>query len=160
MGAMTARKAPTEGFSLVENGSMAGRKQAEGFSYVEVMVAMLLVVTALLPALDSLFGAMGAARHRATVTEEHYHVFGKLEEMLAQPFWELDAEAVAVADSTVPTSYSEAPGTFRRRLVYLARYDGDNFDGDEQPLTGGDPGLLWIRVEIENGRSLETVTIP
>ena len=160
MGAMTARKGATDGSRRGRVPSVIGRGQAPGFSYVEVMVAMLLVMTALLPALDSLFGAMAATRHRATVTEEHYHVFGKLEEMLAQPFWELDAEAVAVADSTVPTSYSEAPGTFRRRLVYLARYDGDNFDGDEQPLTGGDPGLLWIRVEIENGRSLETVTTP
>ena len=131
-----------------------------GFSYVEVMVAVLLIAVALLPALDSLRGALLGARHRATVTEEHYHVFGKLEEMLARPFWELDAEAVSVADPTLPTAYSEAPGTPRRRLVYLARYDGDDADGDGDPLTGGDPGLLWLRVEIENGRSLETVTVP
>ena len=36
--------------------------------------------------------------------------------------------------------------------MYVTGYDGDNLDGDNDPFTGADPGLLWIRVEIENTR--------
>ena len=43
-------------------------------------------------------------------------------------------------------------------LVYLSLYDGDNLDGDNNPLTGADPDLIWIRVEIEDSvQSLQTV---
>ncbi|MBI5446002.1 MAG: hypothetical protein HY900_32915, partial [Deltaproteobacteria bacterium] len=56
----------------------------------------------------------------------------------------------------VPSSYS-APLI----SVYLARYDADNADGDNDPLTGGDSGLLWVKVTYA-GRpgGLETVTGP
>ena len=32
----------------------------------------------------------------------------------------------------------------------MSRYDGDNADGDDDPLTGTDDGLLHVRVEIED----------
>ncbi len=40
-------------------------------------------------------------------------------------------------------------GSVDRRLVFIANYDGDNADTDNDPFTGTDPGLLWVRVEIE-----------
>ena len=33
--------------------------------------------------------------------------------------------------------------------MFLARYDGDDADSDGDPFTGGDEGLLWVKVEIE-----------
>ena len=41
-------------------------------------------------------------------------------------------------------------GDASRRLVYVAGYDGDDADGDGDPFTGADDGLLWVEVEIEN----------
>jgi len=31
----------------------------------------------------------------------------------------------------------------------LSAYDADNSDGDDDPFTGTDEGLLWVRVAIE-----------
>ena len=60
----------------------------------------------------------------------------------------------------IPEPFSDAVGTESRRLVFLARYDGDDADGDNDPFTGTDAGLLWLRVTIENGpRALETVIV-
>jgi hypothetical protein len=33
-------------------------------------------------------------------------------------------------------------------LVYLSRYDGDNADGDNNPFTGTDADLIWVRAAI------------
>ena len=52
-------------------------------------------------------------------------------------------------------------GTPYRALVYLWRYDGDNADADNDPFTGIDPELLWMKVEIENSPlSFETLLTP
>jgi len=85
-----------------------------------------------------------------------------MEETLALPFAELAQQADLVADPKVliPPPYSDPAGTEFRRLVFLARYDGDNADGDKDPFTGIDAGLLWVRVTIEGSpRALETVIV-
>ena len=89
-------------------------------------------------------------------------MISKLEQTLALPFSELLTQADLVADPKVliPAPFSDPAGTESRRLVFLARYDGDNDDGDKDPFTGTDAGLLWVRVTIENSpRSLETVIV-
>ena len=46
-----------------------------------------------------------------------------------------------------------------RLLVYLSLYDGDNADADDNPFTGTDPDLLWIRIDVEDTvHTLETIT--
>ncbi len=40
-----------------------------------------------------------------------------------------------------------------RRLVFISRYDGDNADTDDNPFTGTEADLLWLRVEIEGTAS-------
>ena len=86
-----------------------------------------------------------------------------MEALLAEPYNDLDAEALAVNDPNLPTSYSEIlpplGGRTLNRQVYLSRYDADNADNDDDFFTGIDAGLLWIRVELEGtGRSLERLT--
>jgi len=81
-----------------------------------------------------------------------------MEELLAEPFSALEAAAVAAGAPTVETSYSEPAGPPGRLIVYLSLYDGDNADADDDPFTGTDPGLLWIRVEAEDTvHELQTV---
>jgi hypothetical protein len=82
----------------------------------------------------------------------HYRALGALEEVLAQPFSDLQAEAILAAGAA--SAYSDPPGTPDRRVVTLLEYDAD---GDSTP----DPGLLRVRVEIEaTAHVLETLTTP
>ena len=135
------------------------RRRSAGFSYAEVLLATMLIAIALVPALDGLSVGLKGGEVQQAAVEEHYHVFGRLEEVLAEPFGSLDAAALAAGDETTPSSYSDPPATPRRRLVFLARYDGDDADGDADPFTGGDPGLLWVRVELENSaRFIQSLT--
>ena len=132
-----------------------------GFSYMELLVATLLIAIMLVPALEAMqSGIQGSAIH-TQLAQNQYRMISKMEQTLALPFSELLQQADLVADSTVLIpEYSDTAGTEFRRLVYLARYDGDNSDADDDPFTGTDAGLLWLRVTIENGpRSLETVIV-
>ncbi len=128
-----------------------------GLSQLEVLVATLLVAMSLVPALEALqTGVMAGGIHESQTTS-HYHLAAMLEEVLAQPFADLEAEALAAAGA--PTAYSVAVAAPDRRLVFLSGYDGDDADADGDPFTGVDPGLLWVRVEIEaTEHALETLT--
>jgi type II secretory pathway pseudopilin PulG len=123
-----------------------------GLTYVEVLVATMLLVTALLPALEALQPGVAGTAVLEDFTEDHYQLNARLEAVLAQPFNDLDAAAVAAGGPTTPTSYSDvftyADGRQIVRSVFLSRYDGDNADGDGDPFTGTDGDLIWVRVEI------------
>ena len=127
-------------------------RRVAGLTYVEVLVATLLIVTALVPAMEALQpGIAGAGIHK-TLAEDHYQLVGRLEAVLAEPFADLDDAATAAGDRSVPTSYSDVftypDGREITRNVFLSRYDADNADADDNPFTGTDPDLLWVRVEI------------
>ncbi|MCP5065142.1 MAG: type II secretion system protein, partial [bacterium] len=121
----------------------------EGISYVEVLIAVALVAISLVPALESLQTALRGSAIHEQLAFEHHHLSAKLEEVLAEPFATLETEAQALGSPGVASSYSDAPGEKSRRLVFLAQYDGDDADGDADPFTGGDAGLVWVRVQIE-----------
>ncbi len=128
---------------------MSAPGRQSGLSYVEVLVAAVILAIALIPAIEALqVGLQGATAHEA-VTRQHYHLASRMAELMAEPFAALDAEAQALGDPDLPSSYSDAPATPMRRLVYLSRYDGDDADTDDNPFTGVDDGLLWLRIEIE-----------
>ncbi len=124
-------------------------RRTAGFSYVEVVVATLILAIALVPALEALRTGLTAGENTTTRIEDHYHVLGLYEEVQAEAFAKLEAAAVSAGNHTTASSYGDAAGTPRRRLVYLASYDGDDADGDGDPWTGTDDGLLWLRVELE-----------
>lgn len=126
-----------------------GRRQ-RGVSYVEVIVATLLVVAVLVPALESLPGGLQAARVERGATDLALRAASRMEEVMATDFATLDAAALAAGGPALASSLSDAPGTADRRVVYLSRYDADDADADANPFTGTDAGLLWVRVEIEN----------
>ncbi len=121
-------------------------RHQSGLSYVEVLVAAMLIAATVVPATDALRGAMYATNADSAATVNHYRLVGKLEEVLAKPYAILTAQALGPATAT---TYSDALGSSDRRLVYISAYDGDNADADNDPFTGTDSGLLWIRVEIE-----------
>ena len=130
----------------------AKTESAGGFAYVEVLVATLLLVVALVPALDALRPGVTAGGIQQRHASDHYRMLARFEEVMAEPFASLQAAADAAASPTVPSSYS---GTFIypdgrqiTRSLYLSGYDGGNADGDDDPFTGMDAGLLWLKIEI------------
>jgi Tfp pilus assembly protein PilV len=135
-----------------------GQQQQRGSSYLEVLVAAVLIAIVLLPLLDAIQGAGASSDAHRNASEQHFHLTARLEEVLAEPFTALAAEAAAAGSGSNPASYSDAVGSDNRRLVYLSLYDGDNADADGLPFTGVDAGLMWVRVEIEGSLlSIETL---
>ena len=134
------------------------RRQMTGFSYVEVLVAVSLIVIALVPALDALIPGMAGSGIHEVLAEDHYQLSGKLEQVLVEPFGQLNSAAVAAGSPTTPTTtYSDLftypNGRQINRNVFIARYDADNADADDDPFTGTDDGLLWVRVTIAGSRA-------
>jgi type II secretory pathway pseudopilin PulG len=131
-----------------------------GFSYVEVLVSAVLIAVTLVPAVTALLGGIRGGSIHAQRAADHYRLTGKLEEVLAMPFEDLQQAADAAGGpGTMVAAYSDSAGIEGRRLVYLSRYDGDNLDSDLDPFTGVDDGLLWVRVQIENTWDMmETLT--
>ncbi len=121
-------------------------RHQSGISYVEVLVAVTILAISVLPATNAIRGSMDAAESDSLATVNHYRLMSKLEEVLAEPFSAVFAEAAGPAAAT---AYSDTIGTIDRRVVFIAAYDGDNADADNNPFTGTDTGLLWVRVEIE-----------
>ena len=131
-----------------------------GFSYIEILIATFLIAITLVPAINSLQTGVKNTTAQREHVEDFLGLKSKMEEVLAQTMTALDAEALAINDPNTPsTNYSDVSGITHRRLVYLSRYDGDNLDGDNDPFTGKDAGLIWIRVAIEGTTlSLQTLT--
>jgi type II secretory pathway pseudopilin PulG len=126
-------------------------KHQQGFTYVEVVLAVLILSLALIPAMNAIRGSIAATREQQGLISGNYAVFSKMEYVLAQPYGNLESAAAAAGGPANPSSYSDPVSTPARVFVYLAPYDGDNGDSDNDPFTGGDPGLLWIRVALADG---------
>ena len=153
---------------------MKFRARQSGLTYVEVLIAAVLIAIALVPALQSLHtGMLGADVHSSSVNQ-HYATLARLEEVLAEPYSLLTAAAATAGDYKTPTTYSDTAGTPDRVVVYVALYDADDADKDGNAFTVPDPdvdkdgnpytgytGPLWVRAEVEGSViGLETLSAP
>lgn len=120
-----------------------------GLTLIEVLVTILLLSVVLLPAMRALQTSVIGANVHSELAADNFRLTSRMEELLAEPFPDLESAATAAGGPTNPTSYSDPAGPPGRLLVYLSLYDGDNSDADDNPFTGTDPGLLWIRVAAE-----------
>ena len=106
----------------------------------------------MLPALQSMFPATSVAGVHDARAEDYYLLSGRLEELLAEPFADLDDAATAAGNETTPTTYSDVVTARNGRQVnmnvFLSRYDTDNADSDNNPFTGTEDDLMWVRVEL------------
>jgi type II secretory pathway pseudopilin PulG len=149
-------------------------RRQSGLTYIEVMIATALVAIALLPAMDGLYTSMRGSDVVESSSNEHYAALALMEDVLAEPFSMLTAAAAGAGDEVTPSSYSDAGGAPDRRLVFVARYDADNSDGDGDVFTVPDPnldgdnnpytgyaGLLWVQVKVEGSvHPFESLTAP
>ena len=120
---------------------------ARGFSYVEVLVTMVIIGVLLVPGLEALHAGLGAQGKVAEVGSDDALLASRMESVLAMP---LSTLAPLAGSATSPSSLSDAVGSSPRRLVYISRYDASNSDGDGNPFTGGDGSLLWIAVAVQD----------
>ena len=129
---------------------MIRRTHQTGLSYVEALLAVVVLALALTPALEMLQAAFAGAAVQETVVQWQSQLATRMEGVLAEPLASLDDAALAAGSETTPSSYSDASGSPDRIVVFLSRYDGDNADADNDSFTGTDEGLLWVRIAIEN----------
>lgn len=152
----------------------SSRNRQAGLTLVEVLVAAVLLMAMLVPAMEALRTGMLGNEVLHSTSGEHYAVLSRMEEVLAEPFGTLTSAAAAAGSESTPSSYSDAAGPPDRRLVYVALYDATNADGDGNVFTVLDPDLdgdsnpytgytdlLWVRVEVEGSiTTLESLVAP
>ena len=140
------------------NGPRRYRGGQSGITYVEVLIAAALISVSLVPMMDAVRTASISAGIHEAAAVQNLHLIATLEDVLAEPFASLAAAATAAGSESTLTSYSDLAGSSNRRLVFLSSYDGDNADTDNNPFTGTDQGLMWVRVEIEGtAQAIETL---
>ena len=125
-----------------------------GFAYLEVIVAIILIAVALIPALDALQSGVQASSVLAEGNSVALHLQEKMQIVIAEPLESLQRVVPASNPATTPSAYSDASGSTNRRLVYLA-----HFDGATNAVTASASGLVWVKVMIEgSGHELQTLT--
>lgn len=129
-----------------------------GLSYVEVLLATLLISLTLVPMMESLQPGLQATAWHEQQSEIHYALTGTMETLLAEPFADLDAAAAAAGDASTATSYSNLLAAVPY-AVFISRYDVDNADADGDPLTGGESDILWLRVVAVTGGEAYTTLL-
>ena len=139
----------------------------QGFSYVEVLVAMFILAIAIVPAMDAIQSGLQGAGIHETLTRQHYAMIKRMEEVQADSYGNLLISAQTAGNATTPGSYSDPAGQTERVLVFLALYDADadpftlvdpDNDGDGDVYTGDTSNLLWLSVALENSaQSMETL---
>ena len=134
-------------------GKNSSSRHQSGFSYVEVIIATALIAISLVPALNALQSGIQSTEVHETSTVNYYALQSKMEETLAKRFGALKAAAAVAGNKSTPTSFSDTitttDGRQITRQVFIAAYDGDNADADDDPFTNTDAGLLWIQVTID-----------
>ncbi len=123
-------------------------QRQRGFGYIEALVAVVLLAIAIVPALDALSNATRGAPTADRDDDLWQAVANKLSDVAGARFDDLDAAATAAGSATTATTLSDATTTTPRVMIYLSRYDGDNADGDNNPFTGTDADLIWVRAAI------------
>ena len=133
------------------------RRAARGFSYVEILVSVLLLAILLVPALDSLSSAIRGGDSQLAARQ--LDLRNKMEETLSKPFGALYAQTYlsgANTTTSVSTTFSDAAGVADRRVVVLYR-----FDAATKALSSNDTGLLFVSAYYEtdgSARALNTLT--
>lgn len=125
-----------------------------GFSYVEVLVSVMLLAVLLVPALQAL---QSGIRDVATpsMAARPPLLLAKMEEVLSNPFPNLYAATYVAGGNTtgVNATLSDAVGATDQRVVVLYRYDVST-----KALSAGDTGLLYVSVYYSADGSANALT--
>jgi Tfp pilus assembly protein PilV len=120
-----------------------------GFSYVGVLLSVVLLGILLVPALQAL--NMAIPGNTGNQAARQYARQSKMEEVLSRPFGALYAETYLAGGNTttsVSANFSDTAGATDRLVVVLYRYDAIT-----NALSGNDTGLLYVNVYYESDGS-------
>ena len=137
---------------------MTAVARERGFTYIEVLLSVVLMVVLLVPAMEALQSGL-ANNQGPAVLNRQLKLREKMEMTLAKPFATLYAETYATGGNTttsVSSSLSDPAGADARRNVILYRYDPAN-----ATLSNADTGVLAIQVYYEAdgaGGAITTLT--
>ncbi|NGZ85249.1 hypothetical protein [Duganella aceris] len=114
-----------------------------GLAYVEVVMATLLMMLCLIPAVNAMRASIGAPAVAALSANGLQCVKSQMETVLAEPYLKLLAAAGNVG--TPSATYSlPADASCPARNVYIARYNGDN----PATYSSSNTNLLYISVRL------------
>lgn len=132
------------------SGQPRDRSANAGLAYIEVMVALVLAVMALVPALSAMQTSTRGSAALGSIAARDALLREKMEDVLAKPFDTVNAVAGGNTTTSVSTALSDPSGP-DRRIVILYRTDGS-------ALSSSDTGLVRVRVAWEaGGTALETL---
>lgn len=135
--------------------------RAHGFTYVEALTAVVVLAIAIVPAMNTLTGAVQHSESASDTLRLRYRLLGCMETQLNAPFDQLHASADLVATASTPSDRSDPGSSPKRCLVYLSHYDVDDTDLDGNPFTAQEDDPLWLRVAIPAGpMQLDTLVEP
>jgi type II secretory pathway component PulJ len=116
-----------------------------GFSYVEVLLSVILLGILLVPAMQALNSAIAGGS--SNVVARQLNLRNKMEEVLSKPYNNLYRETNLSGGNTttsISTSLSDASGAAERRVVTIYRYDTTT-----NGLSATDTGALYVSVYYE-----------
>ena len=126
-----------------------------GFSYIEVLLSMVLLAVLLVPALEALQTGV-AGNQGAAITARQLALRDKMERVAARPFYDLYAMTYQPGGNSTAlnATLSDPAGTPDRRNVAIYRYDAA-----AAALTNNDTGVIRVSVYYENqpGMALNTL---
>jgi len=118
-----------------------------GFSYIEILLSVVLLTVLLVPALRALQSGVAGGQN-SSLAARQLTLRDKMEQVLAKPFADLYAQTYLPGGNTttsVSALLSDAAGA-DRRVVVLYRYDASA--GALNP-NANDTGLLFVSVYYE-----------
>src|SRR5712691_5568364 len=129
------------------NRSLTNRPRPRGFSYVEILLSVILLAVLLVPALQALQSGVAGGQNPSLAARQ-LALRDRMEQVLATPFANLNARTYLAGGNTTSAnaSLSDPVGTTDRRIVVLYRYDPSAGALNPNP---NDTGLLFVSVFYE-----------
>ena len=127
------------------NRSLSNRPRPRGFSYVEILLSVVLLTVLLVPALQALQTGIAGGQN-SSLAARQLTLRDKMEQVLAKPFADLYAQTYLAGGNTTSANgpFSDPAGAPDRRNVVLYRYDAST-----QALSANDTGLVFVSVYYE-----------
>ncbi len=129
------------------NRHILNRRDERGFSYVEILLSVVLLTALLVPALQALQSSV-AGGQSPSLAARQFTLRDKMEQVLAKPFADLYAQTYLAGGNTTSADalFSDPAGAPDRRMVVLYRYKASASAG---AWDGGDTGLVFVSVYYE-----------
>ena len=122
--------------------ALRGGPAASGFSYVEVVLALLLLVIGIVPAVNAVRDSLAAPQIAQAAAQALQCVKNHMEKVIAEPYRKL-SNAHALFNVAVPAYSLPADAQCAAREVFITYYDPDAV---APYFVAIDKGLLLVRV--------------